>query len=396
MSKATLTRASIRRELGDPRLNLSHRASHPILWVSVLVIGVFVAWSAWATIDDVTRGEGKVVPLSRMQSIQSLEGGIISELLVGLGERVEAGQPLVRLDDTRFRSAFLETRSQIEVLRATIARLEAEVLEKDAIEFPPSVDPESEHARSERDLFEARREKLREAERSISEEMALSQRQLELVQPLVERRSVSAMEALKLRQTIASLAGKLAEMRNTYVQDAYSELASKQAELNTLEQTLLQRQDQLRRTEIASPVNGRVNDIMITTQGGVVQSGEPIMEITPIEDQLLIETRIRPRDVAFVAPGMPASVKITAYDYTIYGDLEGTVAQISEDTIEEETPRGTEDFYEVLVRTESAHLTHNGESLPIRPGMVARVDIQTGERSLLSYLLKPIIKARLY
>ncbi|WP_141321515.1 HlyD family type I secretion periplasmic adaptor subunit [Halomonas halmophila] len=364
--------------------------------MTVVVIGLFVAWSAWATIDDVTRGEGKVVPLSRMQSIQSLEGGIISELLVDLGERVEVGEPLVKLDDTRFRSAYLETRSQVQVLRATIARLEAEVLEKDSIEFPPSVDPQSEHARSERSLFKARREKLREAEHSINKEMDLAQQQLELVKPLVERRSVSAMESLKLRQSIASLAGKLAEMRNTYVQDAYSELASKQAELNTLEQTLMQRQDQLRRTEITSPVNGRVNDIMITTQGGVVQPGEPIMEITPIGDQLLIETRIRPRDVAFVAPGMPASVKITAYDYTVYGDLEGTVEQISEDTIEEETPRGTEDYYEVLVRTESAELTHNGESLPIRPGMVARVDIQTGERSLLSYLLKPIIKARLY
>jgi adhesin transport system membrane fusion protein len=145
-----------------------------------------------------------------------------------------------------------------------------------------------------------------------------------------------------------------------------------------------------------SPVHGRVNDIMVTTTGGVIQPGEPILEITPLEDQLLIEARIRPEDVAFVAPGMPASVKITAYDYTIYGDLEGTVEQISEDTIEEETPRGKVSYYEVLVRTDEAHLERHGERLAIRPGMVAEVDIQTGERSLLSYLLKPIIKARLY
>lgn len=388
--------ARILRELGDPQVSLHHRASHPTLWVCVLAIAAFVGWAAWAEIDEVTRGEGQVVPLTRMQTIQSLEGGILAELLVRRGERVEAGQPLVRLDDTRFRSAYLETVSQIAVLRAAIARLEAEVLEQEDIDFPAELDPEGERVRSERALFQARRERLREAERSISEEIRLARRQLELVEPLVQRRSVSEMEALTLGQSIANLAGKLAEIRNTYVQDAYAELSAKQAELDTLEQVLLQRSDQLQRTEIHSPVRGRVNDILVNTRGGVIQPGEPIMEITPIEDQLLIETRVRPQDVAFVAPGMPASVKITAYDYTIYGDLAGSVEQISADTIEEETPRGKEAFYEVLIRTETAHLERNGEVLPIRPGMVAQVDIQTGKRTLLSYLLKPIIKARLY
>ncbi|WP_444985956.1 HlyD family type I secretion periplasmic adaptor subunit [Halomonas mongoliensis] len=396
MADRGIEQTRILRELGDQRLSHHHRASHPILWVSLLVILVFIAWAAWAEIDEVTRGEGRVVPLTRMQTIQSLEGGILAELLVRRGDRVEAGQPLLRLDDTRFRSAYLETVSQIAVLRASIARLEAEVLELEEIDFPAELDPEGELVRSERALFHARRDRLREAERSINEEMRLARRQLELVEPLVQRRSVSEMEALKLGQSIASLAGRLAELRNTYVQDAYAELSTKQAELSTLEQTVLQRSDQLQRTEIHSPVRGRVNDILVNTQGGVIQSGEPIMEITPIEDQLLIEARVRPQDVAFVAPGMPASVKITAYDYTIYGDLKGEVEQISEDTIEEETPRGKEAFYEVLIRTETAYLERNGEVLPIRPGMVAQVDIQTGKRTLLSYLLKPIIKARLY
>jgi adhesin transport system membrane fusion protein len=396
MADRGIEQTRILRELGDQRLSHHHRASHPILWVSLLVILVFIAWAAWAEIDEVTRGEGRVVPLTRMQTIQSLEGGILAELLVSRGDRVEAGQPLLRLDDTRFRSAYLETVSQIAVLRASIARLEAEVLELEEIDFPAELDPEGGLVRSERALFHARRDRLREAERSINEEMRLARRQLELVEPLVQRRSVSEMEALKLGQSIASLAGRLAELRNTYVQDAYAELSTKQAELSTLEQTVLQRSDQLQRTEIHSPVRGRVNDILVNTQGGVIQSGEPIMEITPIEDQLLIEARVRPQDVAFVAPGMPASVKITAYDYTIYGDLKGEVEQISEDTIEEETPRGKEAFYEVLIRTETAYLERNGEVLPIRPGMVAQVDIQTGKRTLLSYLLKPIIKARLY
>jgi len=396
MSSREAKQSRILRELGDARVSRARGGSHLVLWVSLLVLVLFVAWASWAEIDKVTRGEGRVVPLTRMQTIQSLEGGILAELLVTRGERVEKGQPLLRLDDTRFRSAYLETASQIDVLKASIARLEAEVLGKDEIEFPDSLDPESELVRSERQLFHARRERLVEAERSINKEMRLVRRQLELVEPLVQRRSVSEMESLDLGQSIASLAGRLAELRNTYVQDAYAELSAKQAELNTLEQTLLQRRDQLKRTEIHSPVRGRVNDILINTVGGVVQSGEPIMEITPIEDQLLIEARVRPQDVAFVAPGMPASVKITAYDYTIYGDLKGEVEQISEDTIEEETPQGKESFYEVLIRTERAHLELDGDVLPIRPGMVAQVDILTGKRTLLSYLLKPIIKARLH
>ncbi|WP_447553327.1 HlyD family efflux transporter periplasmic adaptor subunit [Vreelandella sp. EE22] len=387
---------TIRRELGDPRLTLTPRRSHIILWVSLLALMAFVGWAAWATIDEVTKGEGKVVPFTRLQTIQSFEGGIISELLVGRGDRVEVGQPLVRLDDTRFRSAFLETLSQIKVLRAAIARLEAEVLEQSDIEFPEGIDPEGELARSEQALFNARRGRLSEAQRSLNEEIALARRQLALVEPLVQSRSVSEMESLKLSQTMAGLAGRLAELRNTYVQDAYTELATKKAELGTLEQIMMQRRDQLTRTEIRSPVRGRVNDILVTTLGGVIQSGEPIMEITPIEDRLLIEARVKPQDVAFVAPGMPTSVKITAYDYTIYGDLKGRVEQISEDTIDEETPRGTEAFYEVLIVTDETHLQRHGETLPIRPGMRADVDIQTGKRSLLSYLLKPIIKARLY
>ncbi|WP_240349271.1 HlyD family type I secretion periplasmic adaptor subunit [Halomonas binhaiensis] len=372
------------------------KVARPALWLSALIIAGFVGWAAWAQVDEVTRGEGKVIPLSRMQTIQSLEGGILSQLMVNIGDEVEIGQPLVKLDDTRFLSAFLETQSQILVLRAAIARLESEVLEKEKVEFPEDIDPEGELAQSERDLFNARRARLIQAQNSIQDEIAITQQQLNLVKPLVQRRSVSEMEALKLQQSIASLAGKLAEMRNTYVQDAYSELSSKQAELSTLEQTLLQKRDQLTRTEIRSPVNGRVNDIMITTHGGVVQPGEEIMEVTPLGDQLLIEARVRPKDVAFIAPGMPASVKITAYDYTIYGDLKGTVEQISEDTIEEETPQGKESYYEVLVRTKEASLHHKGQTLEIRPGMVAEVDIQTGKRSILSYLLKPIIKARLY
>ena len=382
-------------ELGDQGVSYFSRASRWLMWTCVATVAIFFAWASWAEIDEITRGDGRVIPMARMQTIKSLEGGILAELLVDRGSRVEIGQPLLRLDETRFKSAFLETQSQMDGLKAAIARLEAEMLERSEITFSEDIADKKELISAETRLFKARRDRLREAEHSIRAEIDMAQKQLNLVKPLVDKRSVSEMEALRLGQTIASLRGRLAEVRNTYVQDAYTELTAKQAELSTLEQTLAQRNDQLTRTHIHSPVRGRVNDIMLNTLGGVIQPGEAIMEITPVEDQLLIEAKVKPQDVAFVAPGMPASVKLTAYDYSIYGDLDGVVEQISEDTIEEDTPRGKESFYQVLVTTKTAELEHKGEILPVRPGMVAQVDIQTGKRTVLNYLLNPIIKARL-
>ncbi|WP_110649157.1 HlyD family type I secretion periplasmic adaptor subunit [Salinicola peritrichatus] len=386
----------LQRQLGDPRASLLHPLARPVVWIVLLILISFIAWSGWAEIAVVTHGEGRVIPVSRIQTIQSLEGGIINELTVHEGDIVDQGQLLVRLSDTRFRSAYQETENQVVALKAAIARLQSEVLEKDHVEFPSDVDPQSSLAESERELFRARRAKLKEATASLDHEIDMAQHRLSLIKPLVRRKAVSRMEELQLQQDIAGLQGKRAEIQNSYVQDAYTELTEKKGKLAPLEQVLVQRQDQYRRTEIRSPVHGRVNAINYTTQGGVVPPGETIMEVIPLEDQLLIEARIKPRDVAFLAPGMRASVKITAYDYTIYGDLDGTVEQISADTIEEETPRGTESYYKVYIRTDSGSLMHNGETLPIIPGMIAEVDIQTGERSVLNYLLKPLLKAKLY
>ncbi|WP_110643521.1 HlyD family type I secretion periplasmic adaptor subunit [Salinicola sp. CPA57] len=392
----TLSDQELQRQLGDPSANLRHPLARPVVWAVLICLVTFIGWSAWAHIAVVTHGEGRVIPVSRIQSIQSLEGGIIDEIKVREGDIVVQGQLLVRLSGTRFRSAYQETENQVQALDAAIARLQAEVLEKDSITFPEDVDAQSSLAQSERELFHARREKLREATASLGHEIQMAQRRLNLIQPLVARKAVSEMEALQLQQDMASLRGKRAEIQNSYVQDAYTELTEKKGELSSLEQVLVQRQDQYQRTELHSPVHGRVNAINYTTQGGVVPPGETIMEVIPLEDQLLLEAKIKPQDVAFLAPGMPASVKITAYDYTIYGDLEGTVEQISADTIEEETPRGTESYYKVYIRTDSGSLTHRGEELPIIPGMIAQVDIQTGERSVLDYLLKPLLKANLY
>ncbi|SDQ70319.1 HlyD family efflux transporter periplasmic adaptor subunit [Pseudomonas sp. B21-012] len=388
--------AKLRRELADPLLAVTHPVYRPLLWLLLACILIAIAWAAWAELDEVTRGDGRVVPYSRIQKIQSLEGGILDRLLVKEGDLVEVGQPLVRLDETRFLTNVQESTNQADGLRAAIARLDAEVLGKERIEFGPGVDPDSPLARSERELFKSRRGKLLENTRSIQAQIRLAQSQLDLVRPLVAKRAVSQMEALKLSQDIATLNGKLTELKNTYFQDAYTERSQRKADLSALEPIIQQRQDQLRRTEILSPVRGRVNTVLINTRGGVIQPGEAIMEVIPVEERLLVEARIKPRDVAFLVPGMPAKVKITAYDFSIYGDLKGTLEQISADTIEEDTPRGKESYYQVLIKTDGSQLKKGDEVLPIIPGMVAEVDILSGKRTVLNYLIRPLVKARLY
>ncbi|MBD3624183.1 MAG: HlyD family type I secretion periplasmic adaptor subunit [Rhodobacteraceae bacterium] len=358
--------------------------------VAALIIAV--GWAAIAEINEITRGDGRVIPVRRMQTIQSLEGGILAELTVQEGDIVEEGQVLARLDPTRSQSAFLAAQSEITALTAEVARLEAEVLEKPVLDF--GLNPNEAQA-TELRLFEARRTKLEASLNALEAERQSIEEQIEITSPLTASGSISRIDLLQLKQKKAELDGKISETRNIYVQDAYKDLAQRRAKLTAMQQEVVQKQDEFQRTEIRSPVAGRVNNIDITTLGGVVQPGESIMEITPTDDQLLIETKVLPRDVAFVAPGMPASVKITAYDFSTYGDLRGTVTRISEDTVEEETPQGMQDFYRVMVRTERSYLERFEERYPIRPGMVAQVDIESGKRSVLSYLTRPLLKARL-
>nr|WP_321506721.1 HlyD family type I secretion periplasmic adaptor subunit [uncultured Celeribacter sp.] len=364
------------------------------LTIQTIVASLIIAitWAALAQINEITRGDGRVIPLRRMQTIQSLEGGILSALNVQEGDIVEKGQVLARLDPTRSQSAFLATQSEITALSAEVARLEAEVLERPELDFGATP---NEAEQTELRLFRARRTKLEASLSALEAEHASIQQQIDITSPLAAGGSVSRIDLLQLQQKKAELEGKISETRNLYVQDAYKDLAQRRAKLTALQQDLIQKQDEFQRTEIRSPVAGRVNNIDITTLGGVVQPGEAIMEITPTDDQLMIETKVLPRDVAFVAPGMPASVKITAYDFSTYGDLRGTVTQISEDTVEEDTPQGPKDFYRVMVRTDLSYLERYGEKYHIRPGMVAQVDIESGERSVLSYLTRPLLKARL-
>lgn len=370
-------------------------AARPALWLCALTVAIFIGWAAFAEIDEVTRGEGKVIPSSRLQKIQSLEGGIVEELLVSEGQLVEQGDPLLRLDKTRFLAAFREGETQASSLLASITRLEAEVRESDSLTFPKELKIDEKDRLFEQALFASRQTNKQEKIAGLKRRMRIVGDQLDILRPMVAAESVSQMELLRLEKELEDLKGQIIEVSNNYMQDAYTELTQKKAELNALNESLVQRQDQLARTEIISPVKGMVNDILVTTRGGVVQPGEPIMYVLPIDEQLLIEAKIAPEDIAFLAPGMSAKVKITAYDFSIYGDLEGEVIQISPDTIEEETAQGKAYFYQILIATEGNHLVKDGKSYPIRPGMIAQVDVLGGKRTVLNYLLNPLLKAKL-
>lgn len=370
-------------------------AARPALWLCALTVAIFIGWAAFAEIDEVTRGEGKVIPSSRLQKIQSLEGGIVEELLVSEGQLVEQGDPLLRLDKTRFLAAFREGETQASSLLASITRLEAEVRESDSLTFPKELKIDEKDRLFEQALFASRQTNKQEKIAGLKRRMRIVDDQLDILRPMVAAESVSQMELLRLEKELEDLKGQIIEVSNNYMQDAYTELTQKKAELNALNESLVQRQDQLARTEIISPVKGMVNDILVTTRGGVVQPGEPIMYVLPIDEQLLIEAKIAPEDIAFLAPGMSAKVKITAYDFSIYGDLEGEVIQISPDTIEEETAQGKAYFYQILIATEGNHLVKDGKSYPIRPGMIAQVDVLGGKRTVLNYLLNPLLKAKL-
>jgi len=368
------------------------RASH-LVWAIALGLLLLVIWASYFELDEVTTGTGKVVPTSKEQVVQSLEGGIIDQLNVREGDIVKAGQVLARLDPTKTEATVDESASQMRAALATSARLQAEV-NGTPLHFPAEVLKEPDLVRSETALYHSRRGSLEENIGGLSHGLALVTQELRLTEPLVAKGAASDVEVLRLRREATDLQNKITDLRTQYMVTAREELAKANAEVQAQQSVTRGRSDELKRSIIVSPVRGVVKNVEITTVGGVIPPGGKLMEIVPLNDQLLIETHIAPRDVAFLRPGLRAMVKITAYDFHIYGGLEGKVASISPDTIQDEVKRD-QYYYRVYVRTDKDHLTNKaGKEFPIFPGMVATADIHTGSKTVMSYLIKPLNRAR--
>jgi adhesin transport system membrane fusion protein len=411
----------------------SPRGGRQLLWAIAIFVIAMVCWAAFANIDEFTRGDGRVIPSRSVQLVQNLEGGIVAEVFVREGQIVKRDEPLLRLDDLRFSASLRETEVNQTQLQAKAARLKAEAEGDDF--------PEQELLRSvpetivavEKDLYLARQQELFSSNQVIQQQITQKQqelseleaksdqlrrsynllkRELDLTEPLVAEGAVSKVELLRLRRQANDLEGELqaTNLAAPRIQAALGELEQKlsaaesafrskaQAEFNEVQSefSLLRESsqaiaDQVDRTMVKSPVAGTIKQLFVKTLGGVVQPGMDLLAIVPSEDSLLVETRIRPADIAFMHPGQKAMVKFTAYDFSIHGGLEGEVVNISPDTIVDDEG---DSFYLVQIETKSSFLGSQSEPLPIIPGMTVNVDVLTGKKTVLDYILKPILKTK--
>jgi adhesin transport system membrane fusion protein len=404
------------------------------IWAIIAFFVFLVVWAGFSSIDEVTRGDGKAIPSSKLQKIQNLEGGIVAELYVKEGQVVEAGAPLIRLDDTRFVSNAGETEALRLAMQLRVERLSAQVDDRplnipdDVLKAAPS------QAANERSLYDSRRQQLKDEVGGLQEQLvqrqqelreftskqgqyrsqlSLQRQEINMSEPLVAQGAVSPVEVLRLKRAemetrgqldattlaipraesaIKEVQRKIDETRGKFRSEALTQLNEARTELNKAESTGRALEDRVSRTLVTSPVRGIVKQLLVNTVGGVIQPGSDMVEIVPLDDTLLVEAKIRPQDIAFLHPGQEAVVKFTAYDYTIYGGLKAKLERIGADTITDEDTKTT--YYMITLRTDRSHLGTDEKPLLIIPGMVASVDIITGKKSILSYLLKPIIKAR--
>lgn len=399
-------------------------------------IAVFLIWAYFAEIDEITVGEGKVIPSSQVQVIQNLEGGIVLDIPVKVGDLVRKDQIIMKLDPTRFSSSMGETQAKHDSLLAKVTRLDAEATGRAFLAPDTLVKSNPQLVNEERTLMASRQQELdtamtvlrQQAEQrsqELSEKKAryqqlqeshdLVSQELKISKPMAAQGVMSAVEILRLERQLSDVKGEMdaarlaiprleqaaAEARSKitasiakFRSDAAADLNLARAELAGTSATSVAAEDRLARTAVRSPVTGIIKLLKVATVGGVIQPGMELMEIVPLEDNLLVETKIRPSDIGFISPGQDATVKVTAYDFSIYGGLDAQVENITADTITTEKGDKSESFYIVRVRTKSSKFSSSKKALPIMPGMVATVHIRTGKKTILNYLLKPIFKAR--
>lgn len=364
-----------------------------VIWIICLGLMTILVWAWLFELEEVSTGTGKVVPSSKEQIIQSLDGGILTTLNVKEGQIVEQGQVLAQLDPTRFESNVGETESLLTASKATAARLRAEV-SGTPISFPAEVAKESKLVNEETALYQSRRANLEESLSGLKQALLLVEQELSMTQPLVAKGAASEVEVLRLKRQANELRNQMNDVQNQYYVKAREELAKANTDIETQQQVVRGKTDTLSRTIFKSPVRGVVKEIDVMTLGGVVPQNGKLMTIVPLDEQLLVEARISPRDIAFIHPEQEALVKITAYDYSIYGGLKGKVTIISPDTLRDEVKQD-QFYYRAYIRTDSDKLVNKtGKNFAITPGMVATVDIRTGEKTVLDYLIKPFNKAK--
>ena len=383
----------------SPRASTPHMAgpagtgpSRLSVWFLAATLAVFFGWSYWAEIDQLTRAPGTVIASSKTKTVQSFEPGVIQSILVSEGDPVTAGQPVLVLERNTSQSAVDEVEAKLASLAAARSRLTAEINDT-PLAFPESLDQFPDFADNQRALYAARKVALEDELGAISVALRSVKEELELLRPLATKGDVSQAEVIRLERQRSELEGQFRNTENKFYRDAAAELERVVSDIAGLEQQLNQRQERLDRTTITAPVNGIIKNLGVNTAGAVVGSGEVLMEILPVDDRLVVEAKISPDEIGFVRTGMDAVVKIDAYDYTIYGDLAGTLTYLSADTLIEEGREGGFPYYRAQVTTTGGRFSKQGaRDFEILPGMTATVEIRTGKSTVFDYLAKPVVK----
>lgn len=377
---------------GNEALDIELKSPRLVLWVTMLAFFCSVLWAYTFEIDQVARAPGVFMPSSRIQLIQSKDGGVLLSLPVRAGDQVEKGQVVARFNQTDALADYEDAKAKAASLVGRMARLEAEILGTEPV-FPDELKMYPQLIKNQLSLLKRRRLSQLEELESLEKILVLVSEEISMNEPLLEFGDVSRTEILRLRRQEAELMAEITNKRNSYFSDVQAEYNETQEELTSIRQALLQKGRQLSQKTLNAPLKGIVKNIRVTTEGGVIRPGEDVMEIVPIENDFLIEAKLSPADIGFVQLGQDAAVKVDAFDYTIFGNLEGSVTYISADTLEERGSQGEQSFYKIQVRTKGSQFTGMPEKeLQILPGMTATVEVKTGKNTVLNYLLKPITK----
>ncbi len=381
----------------DAQLGQQMRGPSMVIWLSGATVLVFLIWAAFAWVDEIVRAEGEMISSSRPQIIQNLEGGILAELAVAEGDIVEKGAVLARLHGTQFQSSVDDLKDQISAFEIRRLRLEAELAGMFDFEVPQEWAVRTpDIVASERALLEARQSDFVSRTEGAKRVLAQAQQERSLMENLLERKIVALIEVMRARKVHADARIKYDEIVTQAELERAQEYSDVLKELATLRQNLKASTDQLNRTVLVAPLRGIVNNLSVTTIGGVVRPGEEILQIIPLDEELFVEARVKPEDIAGVRPGQEATVKLSAYDYTVFGSLKGTVRLISANTFKDERARDPDGdpHYKVTLQVDTEHLTERQASLQIRPGMQASVELHTGSKTVLQYLMKPLHKSK--
>ncbi len=364
-----------------------------VIYGIVLFFALTIAWAFWAKLDQVSRAPGQVIPTGRIQLIQSTDGGQIEKIYVREGDKVKQGELLVQLEDIKIKASVGEAKGKVASLMSTMARIDAELFDRPLI-FPAEVQAFPEFVANQKLLYIKRRQALQDQLGALRQMLGLMKQELDMNMPLLEQGDVSRADVLRLERSVSDIQSQMVNVRNKYLQDLQAEYTKTEEDLVSAREILAQRSDALKDTKIRAPVDGIVKNIKLTTVGGVLRPSDEVMSIVPTGEELIVEAKMSPKDIAYVRVGQRASIKFDAYDSSIYGSGTGKVIYISPDTLTEQTPSGDSVFYRVHIDVDTSRMKPHlpGEKIEIQPGMTAITEIQTGKNTVWHYLTKPLNK----